>query len=90
MRVHMWEFEQRGWARESPDAAIRELNHRFLEHDLGYQYIHGKVIRLDTTYTHAEVIKPELTVSPTRRSRTPRASSSEHTSTTGSTDTRNA
>jgi len=47
---------------QEPDDAIAELNHRFLEHGVGYQFESGKLIRLDTTYTHAEVVKPALTL----------------------------
>jgi hypothetical protein len=44
---------------QHPDDAIAELNHRFLEHGIGYQFA-GKVIRADSTFSHAEVIKPAL------------------------------
>jgi hypothetical protein len=43
-------------------AAVQELNHRFREHDPGYQYENGKVIRLDNQYVHAELIKPALSL----------------------------
>ena len=40
-------FYQRVKVRMYPDDAIEELNHRFLEHGLGYQYEFGKIIRID-------------------------------------------
>ncbi len=40
--------------------AIEELNQRFREHDLGYQYENGTILRMDSQYVHAEVIKPTL------------------------------
>lgn len=43
-----------------PDSAIRELNQRFFENDLGYQYENGLIIRVDTQYTHAEIVEPAL------------------------------
>lgn len=47
---------------ESPDEAIKELNYRFLEHGVGYQYEARIIIRMDSTFVHAEVIKPALSV----------------------------
>jgi hypothetical protein len=43
-----------------PDLAIEELNQRFFENDLGYQYENGKIIRVDTHYTHSEIVEPAL------------------------------
>lgn len=43
-----------------PDSAIRELNLRFFENDLGYQYESGRIIRVDTRYIHSEIIEPAL------------------------------
>jgi hypothetical protein len=44
----------------SPDRAIEELNQRFLENDLGYQYRNGRIIRIDSEYTHSEIVLPAL------------------------------
>lgn len=43
-----------------PDFAIKELNLRFFENDLGYQYENGRIIRVDTQYTHSEIVEPAL------------------------------
>jgi hypothetical protein len=40
--------------------AITELNARFREHSIGYQYENGKIIRVDSQLIHAEVVKPAL------------------------------
>jgi hypothetical protein len=45
-----------------PDDAIQELNHRFQEHGIGYQYLHGEVVRVDSQYIHAEVVKPAISL----------------------------
>jgi hypothetical protein len=42
-----------------PDA-VAELNFRFFEHDLGYQFEAGEIIRVDSKVAHAEIIKPAL------------------------------
>jgi hypothetical protein len=38
------------------DDAIAELNQRFLEHGIGYQFTGGELIRMDSQYVHAEVV----------------------------------
>lgn len=44
----------------SPDDAILELNFRFREHGVGYQYESGRIIRIDSQLIHAEVVRPAL------------------------------
>jgi hypothetical protein len=40
--------------------AVAELNARFREHGIGYQYESGEIIRVDSQLIHAEVVKPVL------------------------------
>jgi hypothetical protein len=40
--------------------ATEELNQRFKEHGLGYQYTNGEIIRVDSEFVHAEVVRPAL------------------------------
>jgi hypothetical protein len=42
------------------DKAVFELNARFREHGIGYQYESGEIIRIDSQLIHAEVVKPTL------------------------------
>ena len=44
----------------SPDDAIAELNHRFQEHGVGYQYESNQIIRVDSEFIHSEAMKPVL------------------------------
>lgn len=44
----------------TPDDAIEELNIRFREHGVGYQYESGEIIRVDSQIIHAEAVKPVL------------------------------
>lgn len=46
--------------KQDPDDAIRELNHRFREHGVGYQYVDGQIVRVDSQFLHAETVKPAL------------------------------
>ncbi len=43
-----------------PDAAIDELNQRFKQHGIGYQYANGKILKISSQYLHSETIKPAL------------------------------
>lgn len=45
---------------EVADNAISELNARFQEHGIGYQFQEGELIRVDSQLLHAEIIKPAL------------------------------
>jgi len=46
--------------RLSPDEAIEELNQRFKEHGIGYQFESNELIRIDSQLIHSEVVKPVL------------------------------
>lgn len=40
--------------------AIKDLNHRFRENGIGYQYENNLIVRIDNQLMHKEVIKPSL------------------------------
>ena len=42
------------------DTAIETLNHRFREHALGYQFVGGELIRVDSEFLHEEAVKPAI------------------------------
>lgn len=42
------------------DHAINELNHRFRQHNLGYEFANGELIRIDNKVIHDKIIKPAL------------------------------
>jgi hypothetical protein len=44
----------------SPDDAIAEANARFQEAGIGYQYVSGKIIKVESEIIHREVILPVL------------------------------
>jgi AbiJ N-terminal domain 4 len=46
--------------KSSPDEAIAELNARFQEAAVGYQYISGEIIRIDSLLLHKELIVPVI------------------------------
>jgi hypothetical protein len=48
--------------RVTADEAISELNSRFREHGVGYQFDGGEIVRVDSQFVHAEAVKPVLTL----------------------------
>jgi hypothetical protein len=50
----------RTFTSQSAEDAIDELNHRFREHGVGYQFEGGEIVRVDSQYVHAEVVKPAI------------------------------
>ena len=44
----------------SPYEAIGELNDRFREHGVGYQYESGQIVKVESQFAHSEVVKPAL------------------------------
>lgn len=54
-----YERKARGIQQEA-SSAIDELNIRFREAGVGYQFTSGKIIRVDSDLIHAEVVKPAL------------------------------
>jgi len=45
-----------------PADALEELNMRFKEHGIGYQFESGEIIRVDSEFAHAEIVKPTLSL----------------------------
>lgn len=45
---------------QSINEAIEELNSRFQEHSIGYEYTNHQIIRIDSKYLHKETVKPAL------------------------------
>ena len=44
----------------SPDATIHEVNARFRENGVGFEFVSGEMIRIDSQLIHNEIIKPAL------------------------------
>ncbi|MBZ5626073.1 MAG: hypothetical protein LAQ69_46410 [Acidobacteriia bacterium] len=59
-RTRNFNHLQRPDAAKRVDDAIEELNVRFREHGVGYQYEGGQIIRVDSQLLHTEAVKPAL------------------------------
>lgn len=42
------------------NAAIAELNYRFKQHNLGYEFANSQIITIDSTFLHKTAVKPAL------------------------------
>lgn len=60
VREHEWNFREATGVLQKPDDAIAELNFRFKESGIGYQFESAELIRVDSQYLHSEVVKPVL------------------------------
>lgn len=47
-----------GQVEQDSASAINELNSRFQEHSIGYRFVNGQIIRIDSEFIHAEAVKP--------------------------------
>ncbi|MEJ2442394.1 MAG: hypothetical protein P8Y42_02905 [Exilibacterium sp.] len=57
-----WEYLHRRNADELAGQAISELNTRFNEHGVGYQFIQGKILKIDSEFVHEKIVTPALQV----------------------------
>jgi hypothetical protein len=55
-----WNYATHAKPKMKAGQAIEEINHRFRERGVGYRYESGEMIRVDSEFIHAEVIKPTL------------------------------
>ena len=53
-------YLHRNNASELIDKAISELNNRFKEHGIGFQFVENEIIRIDSELLHTETVKPAL------------------------------
>lgn len=60
VRDNWWRFQNATGVKQDPDSAIEELNDRFKEAGVGYQFESGEIIRIDSKIIHSEVVKPVL------------------------------
>jgi hypothetical protein len=55
-----YSYQQRTTSSQRPDDAISELNTRFKESGIGYQFESNELIRVDSQFIHSETVKPAL------------------------------
>ncbi|WP_316164810.1 MULTISPECIES: STM4504/CBY_0614 family protein [unclassified Bradyrhizobium] len=48
--------------RKIVDGVVEELNTRFKEHGVGYHFVEGKLLRVDSQLVHSEIVIPALSI----------------------------
>ncbi|GKK33678.1 STM4504/CBY_0614 family protein [Klebsiella variicola] len=59
VREYHWRFHGQ---QQKCDAAIEELNVRFKEAGIGYQFESGELVRVDSQFIHSDAVKPTLQI----------------------------
>jgi len=62
VRQNFVRFQRDEGTTQSPADAIEELNVRFKQNGVGFEYSCGEIIRIDSQFLHSEVVKPTLNV----------------------------
>ncbi len=57
---HLDPYDLKGLPLADPDSVIEELNGRFREHGIGYEFAGGQIVRVDSKFLHSEAVKPAL------------------------------
>jgi hypothetical protein len=60
IRDHYQEYAEFTKIQIKPEEAVSELNDRFKENGIGYAFEGDKIIRIDSSYIHAEITKPAI------------------------------
>jgi hypothetical protein len=60
LATRSWDYLHRNNYDEIADEAISELNARFREHGVGYDFVNREIVRVDSQLVHAEVVRPAL------------------------------
>lgn len=62
--IRKWEPYERSshGIEQDPQEAIDEINHRFRRSGFGYQFVDGEAFRIDSEFTHEEIVKPALRI----------------------------
>jgi hypothetical protein len=55
-------YKRNSTSSQEPNDAINELNSRFKEAGIGYQFESGELIRVDSKFLHSETVKPILNI----------------------------
>jgi hypothetical protein len=57
-----YRYLRRQEASKYADGALLEINQRFREHGIGFEYSDGEIIRIDSAFVHEEAVKPALII----------------------------
>lgn len=56
------EYKNRTYSTSNQTSSLAEINYRFREHGIGYEFLSGQIVRIDSELVHAETVKPALSL----------------------------
>ncbi|MFT6836051.1 MAG: hypothetical protein ACJA0H_002095 [Francisellaceae bacterium] len=59
-KINNYDYKRHNGTKLEPKQAIIDLNTRFKEHAIGYEYVSGEIIRIDSQIIHSEAVKPVI------------------------------
>jgi len=62
IKKDQYRFSQETGAKQKAGDAIEELNQRFKESGVGYEFLSGEIVKIDSQFIHSEVVKPALLI----------------------------
>jgi hypothetical protein len=62
IREKQYQFSHEARTTETAEDAVIELNQRFKDAGVGYEFISGEIIKIDSQFIHSEVVKPALAI----------------------------
>lgn len=62
VKQKQYQFIREAGAQQEAVDAIEELNQRFKESGVGYEFLSGEIVRIDSQFIHSEVVKPALLI----------------------------
>lgn len=62
IRQKQYQFTRDERTSQLAEDAVIELNQRFKDEGVGYEFISGEIIKIDSQFVHSEVVKPALSI----------------------------
>ncbi|MFM2482288.1 STM4504/CBY_0614 family protein [Celerinatantimonas sp. YJH-8] len=62
VKPNQGQFEREAGIQQKADDAINELNQRFKETGVGYEFVSGEIVKIDSQFIHSEIVKPALSI----------------------------
>ncbi|AAZ26604.1 STM4504/CBY_0614 family protein [Colwellia psychrerythraea] len=60
VRKKQYQFSREEGTTQLAEDAVIELNQRFKDEGVGYEFVSGEIIKIDSQFIHSEVVKPAL------------------------------
>lgn len=62
VKPEQYQFSYSEGTQQKAEDAISELNQRFKESGVGYEFLSGEIVKIDSQFIHSKVVKPALLI----------------------------